>query len=147
MNLRKIYFVIFLVCTMLSLVLLVTGSPILTIGIGANNEVPLGTFITWVGLISLPATIFFGSKELRKPNTKWNKVLAFSLKIFLILALLWIPISFLLAGNLSFSFSERETFRGGQLAMKLFWRLSYGIGIGSITVLLLYWVISFLKKK
>ena len=147
MNLRKIYFVVSLSCTILSLVLLVTGSSILTIGIGPNNKVPLGTFITWVGLISVPSTIYFGSKELRKPNTKWNKVLAIGLKIFLILALLWIPISFLLAGNLSFSFSERETFQGGQLAMKLFWRLSYGIVIGSLTVLLLYWVISFLKKK
>jgi hypothetical protein len=48
-----------------------------------------------------------------------------------------VPVSYLLAGNLSFSFSEKATFQGGQAAMRWFWRYSYGLAVLPLTVLLL----------
>lgn len=98
-------------------------------------------------MISLPLTIYWGIKELRKPTNGLNRILSGFLKVIIVLGILWVPISYLLAGNLSFSFSEKETFQGGQDAMRWFWRLSYGIGIGAILTLIAYWISLLFKKK
>ncbi|MBO3115982.1 hypothetical protein J4050_04445, partial [Winogradskyella sp. DF17] len=110
------------------------------------NSIPLGTFITWAGMIALPLSVYWGIKELRKPLEKLNIILSGFIKIIIIFGILWVPISYLLAGNLSFSFSEKESFQGGQDAMKWFWRLSYGIGIGTILTLITYWISLIFKK-
>lgn len=146
MNRRKIYFFTSLSVTFFTIFLLITGSSVLTIGLGPSNSVPLGNFITWAGMISLPFTIYWGVRNLRHPNGIFNSFLARLLKIILILAILWAPISYLLAGNLNFSFSEKETFQGSQTAMKWFWGLSYGIGIGAISTVLIYWTSLLFKK-
>ena len=122
------------------IILLVTGSSLLTKALNSDETIPFGTLITWTGMISLPLTIYWGIKELRKPLSKLNSILSGFLKIIIILGILWVPISYLLAGNLSFSFSEKETFQGGQDAMRWFWRLSYGIGIGAILIISTYWI-------
>lgn len=68
------------------------------------------------------------------------------IRMVIVLGILWVPIAYLLAGNLSFSFSEKESFQGSQEAMKWFWHLSYGIGIGAVTVLIAYWISLLFKK-
>lgn len=136
-----------MILTLSVIILLVTGSPLLTIAFDSDSKIPSGTLITWIGMISLPLTIYWGTEELRKPSSKLNRFLSGFLKFIIVLGILWVPISYLLAGNLSFSFSEKETFQGGQYAMRWFWRLSYGIGIGSILTLVIYWIASFIKKN
>jgi hypothetical protein len=136
-----------MILTLSVIILLVTGSPLLTIAFDSDSKIPSGTLITWIGMISLPLTIYWGIEELRKPSSKLNRFLSGFLKFIIVLGILWVPISYLLAGNLSFSFSEKETFQGGQYAMRWFWRLSYGIGIGSILTLVIYWIASFIKKN
>ena len=147
MNKRKIYFYSALTLTLSVVILLVTGSSLLTIALNSNDTLPFGTLITWTGMISLPLTIYWGIKELRKPTNKLNRILSGFLKIVFVFGVLWVPISYLLAGNLSFSFSEKETFQGGQDAMRWFWRLSYGIGIGAILTLIAYWISLLFKKN
>ena len=147
MNKRKIYFYSALILTIGVIILLVTGSSLLTISLNSGETIPFGTIITWTGMISLPLTIYWGIKELRKPLSKLNRILSGFLKIIIFLGILWVPISYLLAGNLSFSFSEKETFQGGQDAMKWFWRLSYGIGIGAILIISTYWISLLFKKN
>ncbi|GMN09508.1 hypothetical protein MTsPCn9_00360 [Croceitalea sp. MTPC9] len=147
MNRRKIWFFSSLIVTFSTIILLVTGSSLLMIAMDDANSIPLGTFITWAGMIALPLSVYWGIKELRKPSEKQNRILSGFIKIIIILGILWVPISYLLAGNLSFSFSEKETFQGGQDAMKWFWRLSYGIGIGSILTIIVYWISLILKKN
>ncbi|WP_157243295.1 hypothetical protein [Olleya marilimosa] len=147
MNRRKIWFFSSLIVTFSAIIFLVTGSSLLMIALDDANSIPLGTFITWAGMIALPLSGYWGIKELRKPSEKLNRILSGFIKIIIILGILWVPVSYLLAGNLSFSFSEKETFQGGQDAMKWFWRLSYGIGIGSILTIIIYWVSLILKKK
>jgi len=112
----------------------------------AKNSIPLGTWITWAGMISLPLTVYWGIIEFRKPTKKLNKILSRLLKTTITLGVLWLPISFFLAGNLSFTFSEKLSFQGGQAAMRWFWRLSYGIAITTVMILATYWL-SILKKK
>ncbi len=145
-TMRKTYFYSALFLTLSVIILLITGSPLLTTALDRDNSVPFGTFITWVGMISLPLTIYWGIKALRKPSNQLNRFLSGFLKIILLLGILWVPISYLLAGNLSFSFSEKETFQGGQEAMRWFWRLSYGIGIGSVLTVITYWISLLFKK-
>lgn len=140
MERRKTWLFIAATTTIFTIILLATGSPLLTVPIDNADSIPLGTFITWAGLIALPCTVYFGVKELRAPSTRLNKVLALSLKLGLILAILWVPLSYALAGNLSFSFSEKVTFQGGQTAMRWFWRFTYGIGIAPVIILLIYWL-------
>ncbi|AXG71333.1 hypothetical protein KORDIASMS9_03590 [Kordia sp. SMS9] len=147
MNKRKIYFFTALALTLGSLLLLVTGSSILTTALDSTNSVPLGTFITWIGLFSLPMTLFLGAREMRKPSRRIYKILSVILKTITVLAILWVPISYLLAGNISFTFTEKEEFQGGQEAMRLFWRFTYGIVIGTIGTLLAYWISLIVKKK
>lgn len=147
MNKRKIYFYTSLGVTLGVLVLLVSGSSILAIAWEGYESVPLGTPITWLGMISFPLTIYWGVKDLRKPTRILNKVLSGILTFIIVLGLLWVPISYLLAGNLSFSFSEKETFQGGQIAMKWFWALSYAIPIGTILTITIYWVSLVVRKK
>ena len=140
MNRRKIYFFSALILTSGVIFLLITGSSLLTIALDNKQTIPLGTYITWTGMISLPLTVYWGIKELRKPSRKLNRILSEFLKIIIILGILWVPISYLLAGNLSFSFSEKESFQGGQIAMRWFWYLSYGIGLGAVAILFTYWI-------
>ena len=147
MNRRKIYFFSALILTSGVIFLLITGSSLLTIALDNKQTIPLGTYITWTGMISLPLTVYWGIKELRKPSRKLNRILSEFLKIIIILGILWVPISYLLAGNLSFSFSEKESFQGGQIAMRWFWYLSYGIGLGTVTILFTYWISLLFKRE
>ncbi|MDH3697928.1 MAG: hypothetical protein OEQ81_04635 [Flavobacteriaceae bacterium] len=143
---RKLFLLGSLVIFIVALTLLFTGSPILDRSLSTTSNVPWGTWITWLGMIALPFSIYWSSKGLREPDTRLRKLLSNILKIIIILALLWAPICYLLAGNIAFNFSEVEGFQGGQTAMKWFWRYSYGIPIVTIGVLLLYWVSHFIKK-
>ncbi|WGK65147.1 hypothetical protein [Croceiramulus getboli] len=86
------------------LFLLVTGSPLLEKGIGLQGKIPLGNLITWIGVIALPMTIYWGIAVLRRPNTKFQVLLALMLKILIILGVLWAPVAYLLSGNPNFNF-------------------------------------------
>ena len=143
---QHIYFYSTLIVTLSVLILLITGSFLLATVI-PGTSIPLGTLLTWAGMISLPLTLYWGIKELREPSTKGNTILSKFLRILITFGILWVPISYLLSGNFSFTFSEKETFQGGQMAMRWFWYLSYGIGVGTILTLILYWMLSVWNKK
>lgn len=138
MNKVRILFFGFLVLFLVMLYLLLTGSKWLTYSLNEANDLPLGTFITWAGMISFPLCIYWGVKPLRQPVHNFHKWLSWILKVVIVLALLWVPVSYGLSGTMSFNFSEKETFQGGQLAMQWFWRFSYGIPLGSLLVFLGY---------
>ena len=75
MNKRKIYFYAALILTISVIILLVMGSSLLTIALDSNESIPFGTLITGIGMVSLPLTIYWGIKELRKPSSKLNRML------------------------------------------------------------------------
>lgn len=143
---RKLLLLGSIVIFVTAFTLLFTGSPVLGRSMSASSNIPWGTWITWLGMIALPFSIYWSSKGLRKPGTRLQILLSSSLKVIIILALFWVPISYILAGNIAFNFSAGEGFQGGESAMKWFWRYSYGIPIATIVVLLLYWITRFIKK-
>ena len=147
MNKQKIRFYFSLTAVLITIFLLVTGSPILSKPLYNSSTIPFGTIITWVGIIALPLSIYWGNNNFRNPNTTFNKYLGNFLKVIILLTFLWVPISFLLAGNLSFSFTEKETFQGGQLAMKWFWRITYGTAISPILLIIIYWLSQLILSK
>ena len=147
MNNRKLYFLVALLVTIVVLTLLMTGSSLLNVNLVNYSSIPLGTFITWAGMMSLPLSVYWGIRRLRKPDSSLTRLLSFLLKIIIAMGILWVPISYLLAGNLSFSFSETHTFQGGQTAMRWFWGLSYSIGGGTILVPIIYWISLLFKKN
>jgi len=146
MNYRKPIFFISLSIILVVAYLLITGSSVLVYPILRNSNLPAGTFITWMGIIALPLSILYGIKKLRQPASQTERYFSLALKMLLLLAILWVAVSYLLAGNLSFSFGNKAGFQGGQTAMKIFWYFTYGI-VGLPIVLLIFYGISKLFRK
>lgn len=143
----KLWFMISLIVFIGTGFLLLTGSSVLTISLSRSTNIPLGTFTTWAGIASLPLALYFGIRKLREPTSIKDRFLAYILKILIGLAILWMPICYLLAGNISFSFTEKAEFQGGQLAMQIFWYFSYFVAAGPIILFLIYGITSLFKKK
>lgn len=146
MKQRKIWLIISIIVTLISFYLLVTGSSLLTVLLIDELQLPLGTITTWLGFIGLSSSVYLGVKNLRSPRNWMEKLLSQQLKAALTTSILWILISYLLAGNLTFTFSESRTFQGGQTAMKIFWILNYAIVIIPILTLFSYFILRNLKS-
>ncbi|MBT8220073.1 MAG: hypothetical protein KJP00_09620 [Bacteroidia bacterium] len=146
MNQTRIKFLVTLIIRICSGTLLITGSPWLTTPLWGKHNLPFGTLITWFGIIALPLAIYLGVDQFQNPKDTLQVYLSLALKIMLAFAILWVPICFFLAGNFSFSFTEKEAFQGGQTAMQWFWRFTYGIISIPVGLLLIHWVSSILKK-
>jgi len=83
---------------------------------------PWGNWITWVGFIAFPLSIYYGFSAVRRPKKRFMGLMHILLKLNLILAILWVPISYLLAGNITNSFSGSATgFQGSPKASEVFW--------------------------
>jgi hypothetical protein len=115
MHRRKVLFYCSLSVALSAIFLLATGSSLLTLPIGKQVVVPLGNLITWAGIIALPLSAYWGMGALRTPTKRLNSILGGALKALIILAICWFPISFLLAGNLSFNFAGIPSFQGGPI--------------------------------
>ena len=127
--------------------LLITGSSVLTLSLSNSNNIPLGQITTWLGMIALPYIFYFSIAGLRDPKSKIERAYAKILKILIGMAVLWVPISYLLAGNIAFEFTEKAEFQGGQLAMQLFWYFSYFVAAGPILLFLVYGITSIFKRR
>lgn len=145
MTKTRFYFFASLIIFITVTILLLTGSFVLTEPLYNGSTIPMGTPLTWLGIMSLPLAIYFGVERFRNP-TRTHKLLSRILKFSLTLAVLWVPICYLLAGNLSFSFSEKSGFQGGQLAMKMFWGYSYGVVILPLLLLIFHWVLTVIER-
>ncbi|MAD96378.1 MAG: hypothetical protein CMB99_03530 [Flavobacteriaceae bacterium] len=144
---RGFLFFIYLSITLIILFLFATGSSLLTLSLNEAKTVPLGTFLTWFGIMALPRTIYWGSRSLRDPEDQWSRVLSKILNVLLCLTVLWLPIAYLLSGNMATNFTgNTETFQGGPTAMNIYWYLTYGLPIASILILLAYWIGMLVKK-
>ena len=144
---RKLVLLFSLVLLSLSSILLITGSNLLTIPILKNPYIPFGNLITWLGLIALPLSIYLGFRRLYHPQAVVYKILGKVLVAFIILSLIWAPVCYALAGNFSFSFSEKKVFQGGQTALRIFWYLNYFLVGGSLFILLLLGLLTIILKR
>lgn len=130
----------------MSAMLLITGSPILTKALSEKPYLPWGTLITWAGLFSLPMSMLLGFRKLYAPDSNWSRYLSCAIKGSIVLAALWVPVSYLLAGNLSFSFSEKVGFQGGQAAMRIFWIYCAAMVIVPLVILFLSGIFTLVER-
>jgi hypothetical protein len=59
--------------------LLFTGAAILVRPLWGGSPVPLGTPITWAGLVALPLATYLGVRRFRQPPDKWYRWLSLAL--------------------------------------------------------------------
>jgi hypothetical protein len=101
-------------------ILMLEGLPLLTEPLFKGSELLFGTLVAWVGIIMLPFSILIGIRIIRKPI---SIVYRFYHRVFLLLSLLsmtWGLVSYLLAGNWVYTFSNSSGFKGSEQAFTVF---------------------------
>ena len=81
MNKQKSYFLVALSITIFVLALLLTGSSLLNYNLSKSGAIPLGTFITWIGLVALSLSVYWGVRPLRQPHNSMYRRLSLVLKV------------------------------------------------------------------
>ncbi|MEM1081840.1 MAG: hypothetical protein AAGH65_09695 [Pseudomonadota bacterium] len=111
-----------------------SGHPVLLLPLLDDPAIPLGNWITAMGLVAL-ATIGVLLLTDRKTNhSRVDAYLAGGQRGLVYLAVFWWPVGALLSGNLSNTFTPANTFQGSALAMQLFW--SYTLAVVILPVVL-----------
>ncbi len=103
-----------------SSILLLEGSPILTQAVREGGELPFGTLVAWVGITMVPCSILIGIRLIRKPISPVYRFYHLAFLGLTLFSSLWGVVSFLLAGNWTYTFSNTEKFRGGEQASSVF---------------------------
>ncbi len=138
MNKRTLLLLISIILFVITLTLLVTGAEILTYPLLEKPYFPFGNLLTALGFVALPCIFFFGRKRFYEPLSKRDRIFARLFKFVIALSALWIPVSYLLAGNLSNSFGNSDSFQGSQAAGEVFWVYSYSLAALPIVLFLVF---------
>lgn len=126
--------------------LLVTGSPVLERSVPGLDAFPMGSLIAWAAIIALPMAIYSAIARLHPPRGRGDRVMAVSMKAMVSLAVVWLPVSYWLAGNLAFNFGGEDGFRGSENAFFLFLYYSLALVGAPVAVLLLYAVFKLVAR-
>ena len=136
-----------LIILVASTYLLVTGSPVLMWNMKGKLPIPFGNITTWLGFIALNTTIRTGLSSIYSPIKRVHIGLSKVLNLALVIAVFWIPIGYLLSGNLSNSFGTGTGFQGSQTSMRIFWGVNYGLVLVPLIILTAYWIYKIIEKK
>jgi len=128
---RLVPLLIFLAC----LFLIATGSPLLVEPILNDPELPMGTLISWTCIAMLPLSIIMSIRLIRKPTSKAYRFYKRVFIGFFLLGASWGLLSYFLAGNWAFTFSDTGVFRGSEEAFQLI--VKYTFTLISLTLLFL----------
>ncbi|MHC1732664.1 MAG: hypothetical protein AB9888_11650 [Bacteroidales bacterium] len=135
--------IIFVSC----LFLIVTGSPILNVPLFKESAFPLGTIVSWIGLIAFTFTIYLISNKIHRANISVHKIIRIAFGSTVILALLWGLIGFLFAGNWAFTFQNHDAFRGGIEASRCFWIFTSTLVLMPVLLFLVLVLMLLIKKS
>ncbi len=144
---------ILVLCIMLVLTaayLLSTSSTLLIKSIPGLPNLPVGTIITWMGIIGLHLFIYTVIKRIKRSDRKIELAIKNTSQFFLVLSFLWGLISYGLAGTWSYNFGPKSSFVGSVEAGVVFWTFTKVIVAIPIVLLLLLFmsrvILLFLKK-
>lgn len=101
-------------------ILMLEGLPILTESVVEGSGLPFGTLISWLGISMFPLSILLAFRILRKPISSVYRFYHRTFRLLSLFALSWGLVSYLLAGNWAFIFSEHAGFQGSENAFKIF---------------------------
>ncbi len=131
---RLLPLLLFLAC----LLLILTGSPLLVKPVMNELEIPFGTLISWVGIAMLPLSVIMGIRLIRKPTSLAYR---FYKRVFICLFLFsaaWGLISYYLAGNWAFTYSDTGVFRGSEKAFQLIVKYTFTLISLNLLFLLIF---------
>jgi hypothetical protein len=128
------------------ILLIVTGSPILTMPVVKESAFPFGTLISWIGLIALTTSVYLAFIKIIGSDSSNHRIFGFAFKSIVILAALWGIIGFLLAGNWAFTFQNHEEFRGSIEASKYFWTFTAALVFIPVLLILIFWFVFLVWK-
>lgn len=101
---------------------------------------PMGTFVAWFALIAINFQPYLLSKRLRSNRSTLYRILRPATYFLSTLAILWVLISRVLAGNWNYTFKSTPDFVGSVLAgeiFELFWK---GLVIGPLVILIIIFI-------
>ncbi|MBN2861586.1 MAG: DUF1705 domain-containing protein [Bacteroidales bacterium] len=128
------------------LILVVTGSPILNVPLYKDSAFPLGTLVSWIGLITVTFAIYLTSNKIHRTNNSIRQIIRIVSGSTIILALLWGLIGFLFAGNWAFVFQNHDEFRGSIEASRYFWIFTASLVLLPVLLILTVLFMLLLKK-
>ncbi len=131
-------------------ILIISGSSILTKPIVEGGRFPYGNLLSWVALIALSFSIYFGINKIYHPITITNKIFSYAYRFLITLPILWGLVSYYLANNWAFTFKQQKEFRGGSEAAEYFWLYTIVCAVFPLIYLLVYWLVLLfmhLKRK
>lgn len=127
-----------LIVLVTSAYLLVTGSPWLTRTVVESINLPLGTLISWAGIIALPSSIYLVSAKHLSRGARFSRFCRLLLRLDLMLAGSWGLVAYGLAGTWAFTFSAgASNFRGSDQASSVFWTYSIAVAVLPLLVMVL----------
>lgn len=140
---RLLPLLLFLAC----LILIASGSPILEEPLMSDLEIPRGTLISWLCIAMLPLSIIMSIRRIRKPT---SRVYRFYKRVFICLFLpgaAWGFISYYLAGNWAFTFSDTGVFRGSEKAFQLIVKYTFTLISLTLLIMIIFGIHHFIISK
>ena len=119
----------------ISVLLLATGSSLLTKSFGG---IPLGNLTTWAGFIALQLSIYWGHSKFTKSNSILGKIIKTLIETLIVISFLWLAIAYILSGNINFTFKPSAGFQGSNEASNVFWNINYCLVIAPIVLASIY---------
>lgn len=145
MNSKALPFISSLVL-MTCIFLVVTGSSFLTMPVIKGTSFPVGTVVSWLGLLALSATIFFIFSNIYDSDNPGGHIFRRALQCFIVLAALWGFIGYFLAGNWAFTFHNHDDFRGSIEASEVFMYFTASLVLFPVILIVTAGLVSLLLK-
>lgn len=138
---RKTVVILALVVFVFSAYLLAMSSPWLLIQPVGLPGMPLGTLITWAGIVSLPVASLLGFHKFLSREIRPARVSRLMLIGLLLSCTAWGLVGYGLAGNWAFNFSNQtDSFQGSGTASKIFWAYSISLIVTSLLASVVFFV-------
>lgn len=116
-------------------IMMLEGLPILNEPLFKGCGLPFGTLVTWIGITMLPFSILIGIRIIRKPISNIYRFYNRGFWFLSLLSATWGLVSYILAGNWTFTFSNNNGYKGSDQAFTAF--LYYTATLISLTLLFL----------
>ena len=132
------------------LVLLLRGSHLLTLPVIEGSPLPVGNLAAWLCLSMFPLSIVSGIRHIRKPVSRVYRFYRQAFVFYALLGMIWGLVSYQLAGNWAFAFSDQGLFRGSDAAFRIFaayTAFTGGLSLLTFIIFLIHHSIIHLKRK
>jgi hypothetical protein len=128
------------------LFLIVKGSAVLNMPVIKGTAFPVGTIVSWIGLIALAVTLFSIFNKICNSLGPGARILRYVYLGFTILAALWGFIGFFLAGNWAFTFHNHDDIRGSIEASEVFMYFTASLVLFPVILIITTGLVSLLLK-